>query len=66
MKSVFSTSLLNIPLPIWILQFLYVAFFLVLIYFVYTKSHSKTDLAICIAVMVAVNIIWRIALRNVF
>lgn len=57
-------TLLGIPVYTWILQLLYVAVAL-LILFVFATVHKRTTLEIVlfVAVVIVVDIIWRLAIK---
>lgn len=66
MKAWFSSTTLGIPHVVWILQLVYVCLALVVLYFMYPKFNQKADIVLFILVMVAVNVIWRLAIRKLF
>lgn len=64
MNDFFQQILLGIPVYVWILQFLYVAVAL-LILFAFVSVHERTILQIVlfVVVMIIVDVIWRIAIK---
>jgi len=61
-----STTFLNIPIIVWVLQFLYVVMALSILFLIYSKTHKKTDIVLYVLVMIIINIVWRLAIRKTF
>ena len=57
-------TLLGIPLYTWILQLLYVALSLAIL-FVFATVHKRTtwEIVLFVAIMIIVDIIWRLAIK---
>ena len=57
-------TLLGIPLYTWILQLLYVALSLSIL-FVFATVHKRTtwEIVLFVAIMIIVDIIWRLAIK---
>jgi hypothetical protein len=66
MKPWLSNTFLNIPIIVWVLQLFYVLIALSILFFIYPKTHKKTVLVIYILAMIAINIIWRLAISKIF
>ena len=58
-------TLLNIPLYIWVLQLLYVAVALSILY-VYATTHKRTtkEIVLFVVAVIIVDIIWRLAIKR--
>lgn len=63
MKLWLSNTFLGIPIFVWILQLLYVAIALLILFFIYSKT-SKTNLVLYVLAMIIIDIIWRLAITN--
>ena len=66
MKVFLTKTWLGIPVTIWTLQLLYVAFSLIVLSQLYGTFHKKTDLAIFLVIMIVLNVVWRLAIRKIF
>lgn len=66
MKPWYRETFLHIPKIVWALQFLYVAIALLILFFIYSKTHKKTDVVFYVLVMIVIDVIWRLAIRNKF
>lgn len=66
MKFSLHNTLLGIPLAIWVLQILYVALALLILFVLYTKTDKKINIATYVIVIITIDIIWRLAIKNKF
>jgi hypothetical protein len=64
MNNFLQHTLLGVPIYTWILQLLYVAVAL-LILFAFATVHKRTtlEIAIFVAVVIVVDVIWRLAIK---
>ena len=69
MKNILNHTFLSIPVCTWILQLLYVAIALAILYLLRNTLHLKTDrvtwvLLLYIVIVIIINIIWRMAIKK--
>jgi hypothetical protein len=66
MKRWLSSTFLSIPIVVWVLQLVYIAVSLSILYVIYPKINKKIFIVYYVLAMIIIDVIWRLAIRNIF